>query len=148
MIECMFGTTEMREVREAVGRYAAGFDPALVTAADAQRIVDDAVAAENMLATIKALAARRVSETDLWRKEGDASPARRHGGSHGRWPCGCNSCGRSEGAGQRHRICSHFLAVRRRPVPGLAWSGPGLGADERPGAGTPAAEPGQGHRAC
>ncbi|MGI8683672.1 MAG: DUF222 domain-containing protein [Acidimicrobiales bacterium] len=71
----MFGVTEMREIREAVGAYAGGFDPALVTAADAQRIVEDAVSAENMLATIKALAARRVSETELWRTEGDASPA-------------------------------------------------------------------------
>ncbi|MGI8684572.1 MAG: hypothetical protein ACR2MO_05695, partial [Acidimicrobiales bacterium] len=68
----MFGVAGMREIREAVGAYAAGFDAALVTAADAQRIVEDAVAAENMLATVKAMAARRVSETDLWRKEGDA----------------------------------------------------------------------------
>ncbi|MGI8686928.1 MAG: DUF222 domain-containing protein, partial [Acidimicrobiales bacterium] len=71
----MFGMAGMREIREAVGAYAAGFDPALVTAADAQRIVEDAVAAENMLATLKAMAARRVSETDQWRKEGDASAA-------------------------------------------------------------------------
>lgn len=38
----------MREVREAVGRYAVGFDAALVTAADAQRIVEDATASSNM----------------------------------------------------------------------------------------------------
>ncbi len=65
----------MREIRASVGAYAAGFDAALVTAADAQRIVADTVAAENMLATIKAMAARRVAETELWRKEGDASAA-------------------------------------------------------------------------
>ena len=71
----MFGVAGMREVREAVGTYAGGFDPALVTAADAQRIVEEAVAAENMLATVRALAAKRVAETEVWRKEGDVSPA-------------------------------------------------------------------------
>lgn len=65
----------MRAIREAVGAYAAGFDAALVTAADAQRIVEDAIAAENMLATVRGLAAERVSKTELWRKEGDRSPA-------------------------------------------------------------------------
>lgn len=65
----------MREVREAVGCYAAGFDAALVTAADAQRIVEDATAAGNMLATVVAMAGRRVSETELWRSQGDRSAA-------------------------------------------------------------------------
>lgn len=65
----------MCEIREAVGAYAAGFDPALVSAAEAQRIVEEAVAAENMLATVRGLAARRVSQTELWRREGDRSPA-------------------------------------------------------------------------
>jgi hypothetical protein len=71
----MFGTSEMRSLREAVRRFAEGFDPALVSAADAGRIVADAAAAENMLATVKGLAAARVAETDLWRREGDASAA-------------------------------------------------------------------------
>ena len=71
----MFDTSEMRSLREAVGRFAAGFDPALVSAADADRIVADAAAAENMLATVRALAGARVAETELWRRQGDASAA-------------------------------------------------------------------------
>ena len=71
----MFGVGGMEAIRQAVGAYAAGFDPALVTAAQAQRIVEEVVAAENMLATVRGLAARRVAETDLWRREGDRSPA-------------------------------------------------------------------------
>jgi hypothetical protein len=71
----MFGRQEMRTIREAVGAYAGGFDAALVSAGDAQRIVEDVIAAENMLAVVRSMAARRVSETELWRREGDASPA-------------------------------------------------------------------------
>lgn len=62
-------------MRAAVSRFAAGFDPALISAADAERIVVDAAAVENMLATVKALAAARVAETELWRGRGDASAA-------------------------------------------------------------------------
>lgn len=65
----------MAEIRSAVAAYASGFDAALVSAADAQRIATEATAAEHMLAIIKALAAARVADTELWRKEGDASPA-------------------------------------------------------------------------
>ena len=75
MLEHVFDTREMNGVREAVSRFAAGFDPALISAADAERIVTDAAAAENMLATVKALAAARVAETELWRRRGDASAA-------------------------------------------------------------------------
>ncbi|MDP9389395.1 MAG: hypothetical protein M3Q48_16140, partial [Actinomycetota bacterium] len=71
----MFGLAKMREIREGVAAYAAGFDPGLVSAADAQRIVEDAAAAENMLDTVKAMAARRVAETELWRCQGDRSAA-------------------------------------------------------------------------
>ena len=71
----MFAVAGMEEIRGAVGAYAAGFDPALVSAAEAQRIVSEAVAAENMLATVRGLAARRLSETELWRNQGDRSPA-------------------------------------------------------------------------
>jgi hypothetical protein len=74
-IEHVFGTSEMNELRGEVSRFAAGFDPALISAADAERIVVDAAAAENMLATVKALAAARVAETELWRRRGDASAA-------------------------------------------------------------------------
>jgi hypothetical protein len=62
-------------IRAAVASYAAGFDPGLVSAADAQKVLDDAIAIENMAATIKALAAKRVAETALWRRDGDVSAA-------------------------------------------------------------------------
>ena len=65
----------MHEVREVVGRYAGGFDAAVVSTADAQRIVVDATAAANMLATVVALAAKRVADTEGWRSCGDASAA-------------------------------------------------------------------------
>jgi hypothetical protein len=55
--------------------YAARFDPARVAASDAVRVVEDAAAIEKMAATVKALAAARVSETNLWRRDGDLSPA-------------------------------------------------------------------------
>ncbi|HUQ63914.1 MAG TPA: DUF222 domain-containing protein [Acidimicrobiales bacterium] len=62
-------------LREAMGVYAAGFDPALISASDAGLVVEHASAIERMAATVKALAAARVSETSLWRKDGDGSPA-------------------------------------------------------------------------
>ena len=65
----------MREIRESVGCYAAGFDAALVSGADAQVILADAIAAENMLATITSMAAARVAECGSWQREGEKSPA-------------------------------------------------------------------------
>lgn len=47
----------------------------MVSAADAQHVVEEAAAIENMAATLKALAARRVADTELWRRQGDRSPA-------------------------------------------------------------------------
>ncbi|HEU0127212.1 MAG TPA: hypothetical protein VFQ48_01190, partial [Pseudonocardiaceae bacterium] len=66
---------KLSELREAMGVYAAGFDAALITAADAGLVVEQASAVERMAATVKALAAARVAETPLWRAEGDGSPA-------------------------------------------------------------------------
>ncbi len=65
----------MATIREAVAAYTGAFEAALVSASDAERIVADAAAAEHMLATVKALAAARVAGTELWRREGDRSPA-------------------------------------------------------------------------
>src|SRR5437764_73570 len=62
-------------LRKAMGSYAAGFDAALISAADAARVVADASAIEKMAATVKALAAARLAETELWRRDGDRSPA-------------------------------------------------------------------------
>ncbi len=63
------------EVRSAMGRYADAFDPALVSAADAARVVDHAATIEKMAATVKAFAAARVADTELWRRQGDRSAA-------------------------------------------------------------------------
>ncbi|MDQ6798191.1 MAG: DUF222 domain-containing protein, partial [Actinomycetota bacterium] len=62
-------------LRDSMARYAAGFDAALVTAADAAQVVDRAAAIEKMAATVKAVAAARVAETELWRAGGDRSAA-------------------------------------------------------------------------
>src|SRR5438046_10207152 len=61
----------LAEVREAMGLYAAAFDAALLPAAVAARVVEDAAAIEKMAATMKGLAAARVAETELWKKDGD-----------------------------------------------------------------------------
>ncbi|MGI9022290.1 MAG: hypothetical protein ACR2HV_03450, partial [Acidimicrobiales bacterium] len=58
-----------------MARSAAGFDPVLVSAADAARVVDDAAAIEKMAATVKGLAAARVADTDVWRRDGDRTAA-------------------------------------------------------------------------
>ncbi|HVE46752.1 MAG TPA: hypothetical protein VNA57_08410 [Acidimicrobiales bacterium] len=71
----MFDGSTMKGIREAVSSYAASFDPNQITAVTAQGVVDDAIATENMLATIKALAAKRVADTKLWEREGHLSPA-------------------------------------------------------------------------
>ncbi|MDP8976963.1 MAG: hypothetical protein M3N28_11470, partial [Actinomycetota bacterium] len=69
----MFGT--LTGLREAVERFVADFDPALVCSADAARVVEDASAIERMAATLKALAAARVAETAAWQAGGDRSAA-------------------------------------------------------------------------
>ncbi len=63
------------ELREAMGDYAARFDAASLSAADAALAVEEASAIEKMAATVKALAAARVARTDLWRRRGDRSAA-------------------------------------------------------------------------
>jgi hypothetical protein len=65
----------LAELRRAMQEYAAGFDPAVLTGADADRVVKDAAAIEHMAATIKGLAAAWVADTGVWRTDGDRSPA-------------------------------------------------------------------------
>jgi Domain of unknown function (DUF222) len=66
---------KLSELRSAMSGYATSFDPARVSAHDAARVVDDAAAIEKMAATVKSLAAARVAETELWKRDGDRSPA-------------------------------------------------------------------------
>jgi Domain of unknown function (DUF222) len=65
----------LSELRSAMSEYATRFDPARVSARDATRVVEDASAIKNMAATVEALAAARVSETELWKRDGDRSAA-------------------------------------------------------------------------
>lgn len=58
-----------------MGDYARTFDPALVSAAEAARVVDDAATIEKIAATVKSLAAARVAETEVWRAGGERSAA-------------------------------------------------------------------------
>ena len=63
------------ELRRSVAEYAAGFDAALLTSAQAEQVVDEASSIERIASTVKALAAARVADTGGWRAEGDRSPA-------------------------------------------------------------------------
>jgi hypothetical protein len=56
-------------------RYATRFEPAVLSARDAARVVEDAAAIEKMAATVKSLAAARVAETGVWKEGGDRSAA-------------------------------------------------------------------------
>jgi hypothetical protein len=65
----------LSELRSVMSEYATEFDPERVSAADAVRVIEDAAAIEKMAATVKALAAARVSETEVWKRDSDRSPA-------------------------------------------------------------------------
>jgi hypothetical protein len=65
----------MKGIRTTVGRYAGSFDPDVLSASDARAVLDDAIATENMAATIKSLAAKRVADTEAWRRDGHRSAA-------------------------------------------------------------------------
>ena len=65
----------LSELRSAMSAYAASFDGARLAAEDATRVVVDAAAIEKMAATVKALAAARVAETNVWKRDGDLSAA-------------------------------------------------------------------------
>jgi len=63
------------ELRECLSGYAAGFDAAVLSAAQAEAVVEEASRIEKMAATLKALAAARLAETGSWREEGERSAA-------------------------------------------------------------------------
>lgn len=121
----------MRAIREAVGEYAAGFDPALLSATDAQRILADTVAAENMLATVKGLAAKRVSDTEVWRHEGDVSAAhqlaRMAGTSVARARETLDTAGRLAGLPELESAArrGELSPAQAAPIAGAASSSPG-----------------------
>jgi hypothetical protein len=65
----------LSELRSAISKYAARFDPALVSGEDAARVVEDAATIEKMAAAVKSLAAARIAETEIWKRDGDRSAA-------------------------------------------------------------------------
>ena len=66
---------KLQELEEAIVAFGAGFDAALISAEEASGVVERAARIEHVAATVKALAAARVAETDLWNGEGDRSAA-------------------------------------------------------------------------
>lgn len=71
----MFELGELRAVHERLAGYTAGFDAALVSAAQAMAVVDAAARIEKMAATLKALAAAGVADAGLAGDDGALSPA-------------------------------------------------------------------------
>ena len=63
------------ELREAMRDYAASFDPALLSGADASTVVSALAAIKNMAASIEARAAARAEDCGAWARSGDRSPA-------------------------------------------------------------------------
>jgi hypothetical protein len=62
-------------LEEAMVDFASGFEPALISAAEAEGVMERAARIEHAAATVKALAAARMAETELWEAGGDRSPA-------------------------------------------------------------------------
>src|SRR5207248_9565376 len=64
---------KLAELEKAMGAFASGFDPALISAAQAEGVMERAARIEHMAATVKGLAAVRMCETELWELGGDKS---------------------------------------------------------------------------
>src|SRR5437762_4052037 len=66
---------KLKELETAMGRFASGFVASLLSASQAEGVMERAARIEHMAATVKALAAERMSETELWSLGGDKTPA-------------------------------------------------------------------------
>jgi hypothetical protein len=62
-------------VRDQVADWAAGFDASAYTVEQCQQIVSHATAMERMMGAVKAQAAARVAQTEVWKESGARSPA-------------------------------------------------------------------------
>ena len=71
----MFECVELGEIRQKLGSFSARFDADLLEGADAAAVVKVAAAIENMAASVKAEAARRVGATHAHRRDGHRSAA-------------------------------------------------------------------------
>src|SRR5687768_1416888 len=63
------------QLQQAMGRFAASFDPALLSCDQAAAVVAEAAAIEKMAATVKGLAAVRAASGGQWKGAGDRSSA-------------------------------------------------------------------------
>ena len=61
---------QLGQLREAMGRYAAGFDASLLSCDDAGAVVAEAAVIENLAATVKGLAAARFAAGEGWKAAG------------------------------------------------------------------------------
>ncbi|HWW52597.1 MAG TPA: hypothetical protein VNY84_02420, partial [Acidimicrobiales bacterium] len=66
---------QLAQLEEAMAAFASSFDPAVISAAQAEGVMERAARIEHMAATVKALAAARMAATELWSLDGDRSPA-------------------------------------------------------------------------
>jgi hypothetical protein len=66
---------KLGEVERAMETFASAFEPALVSASQAEGVMERAARIEHMAATVKALAAARLAKTELWGQGGDKTPA-------------------------------------------------------------------------
>jgi hypothetical protein len=66
---------ELGKLREAMERFSTSFDPALITATTALRVIEDTAAIEKMAAAVRAKAAARLDDTDVSRRKGYRSTA-------------------------------------------------------------------------
>ena len=66
---------KLGELEGSLVDFAADFEPGLLCAAEAEGVMERASRMEHICATLKGLAAARVSETELWRAGGDRTPA-------------------------------------------------------------------------
>src|SRR5947207_7737796 len=75
IIELMFDCAELQEMRQTLTSFASRFDADLLDGQAATTMVGHAAAIENMAASIKAEAARRVAATSAHRRDGHRSAA-------------------------------------------------------------------------
>jgi hypothetical protein len=65
----------LNKLEDAVRQYASAFDAALLSSADTTHVVRMATAIENMVGTVKSLAAARAAEVGAWQASGARSAA-------------------------------------------------------------------------
>jgi hypothetical protein len=67
--------TDTRDLRIALEKWARGYEPRLLDGRSAQRQLHDVARMEAICASVKARLARRVEETNQWRRGGHKSAA-------------------------------------------------------------------------